>query len=291
MIPVGPHAEAEEPAAVRLRVRLEHERAGPIAEQDGAVTVRGAPGATLLRGGAVGLAEEDRPVRVRPRKERGMALGAHEQNPAGRAGADERVADVQAREETGALHAEVEGVRRLEPEPLREEAPAAREVVVRGHRREDDQVDVLRAQPGVVEGPAGGLLREDGRGLPAPGEAPLGDPGPLADPLVARVHELREAVVRDDAFRNVHPGPADDGPRRGSASACRGGHRAILPDPAAAPRGLEAATGASPRAAATGGTLYFSADSSRSPVNPSTRVAQAKTFIPAGTSTRMRPAF
>ena len=74
MLPSVCIVEAEEsPAVVRL-VGLEHERPGAVAEDDGAVPVRGAPRVAFRRGRPVGVPEEDGPVGVGPRKEGGVAF-------------------------------------------------------------------------------------------------------------------------------------------------------------------------------------------------------------------------
>ncbi len=64
--------------------------------------------------------------------------------------ADERIRDLQPREEAGALHADVERVSRLEPELLREEAAVSREVMVGRHRGEDDEIQVAGFHARVV---------------------------------------------------------------------------------------------------------------------------------------------
>ena len=190
---------------------FEDERPGRVAEEDGPVPVRSAPREAFGRSRGARLAEENRPVGVAPGEEGRMALGSHEQDPPGRARADECVGDLQAGEEPRALHPDVERVRRREAE-LRCEQPAVSREVVRGrHRREDDEVDVRRGQAGVLQGVAGRRGSELDGGSPLAGEAALADPGALGDPLVARVHEPREPLVGHHTVGQVHAGAADDG--------------------------------------------------------------------------------
>ena len=220
---VRPHPEAEKAAPVSRLVGLQHEGAGAVAEDDRAVALGRAPGARRLGDGPVRVAEEHGPVL-------GSTQGKNEawhSAPTSRMrrAAPERMKASETwspdRKPAHCMRMSRAG-RRGEAEGLREHAAVAREVVVGRHRGEDDQVDVRRPRgPASVERAAGGLGAEDRRGLPAPGELALLDAGPLADPLVGRVHEPREPLVRDDALRHEHPGASDDG--------CREGHAPILP--------------------------------------------------------------
>ena len=80
---VRPHLETEESLAPsRLLVGLQHEGAGAVAEDDGAVALRGAPGAGVGGSGRVRLAEEDGPLRLGPGEEGRVAFGPDEQDAA-----------------------------------------------------------------------------------------------------------------------------------------------------------------------------------------------------------------
>src|SRR4029450_3860146 len=71
--------------------------------------------------------------------------------------------------------------------------------------------DVLRCDPRRLEGPARGGGREIRGDLVVRREAALDDARPLPDPLVARLDEGLEEVVRDDALRQRGSRPGDGG--------------------------------------------------------------------------------
>ncbi len=80
--------------------------------------------------------------------------------------------------------------------------------VVRARRRDEDQVEVLAREACTVERPASRFDAEVARGLVLGREVALLDARARLDPLVGRVDDLREVVVRDDVFGGVVP-PAD----------------------------------------------------------------------------------
>ena len=212
MRPVRAHLEAEEPpVSVGIR-RFEDEGARAVPEDDRAVAVRASPGQHLGRSRRVGVAEENGEFRVRPREERGMALGADQEHAPVRARPDEGVGDMKTGEKPGALHPDIQGMRGREAEPGGEKPAIAGEVMGRRHRGEDDQVDIFRREPRVVQGPAGRLEAEVARGNAPAREAALFDAGALSDPLVAGVHQARETLVGHDAFGHEHAGASNDGP-------------------------------------------------------------------------------
>ena len=69
-----------------------------------------------------------------------------------------------------------------------------REGVVRGRGGEHDQIEVAAAHPRIGEGAFGGAHREVGGQLALGRDAPLADPGALADPFVGGV-ETRGKLV------------------------------------------------------------------------------------------------
>ena len=219
---VGVHPEAEETPPVLRRVGFEDEGAGAVAEDDGPVAVRRAPGERLRPHRALGLAEHHPPLLLAPGKERGMALGADEEHPPGRARADEGVADLESGQKAGALHPDVERRSRRQAEAPRQDPAVSGEVVVGSHGRENDEVEIFGGETGVRDCPPRRLEAEDRRGLAAAGEAALLDAGPLADPIVRRIHQPREARIGDDALRHEHAGASDDGCREGHAGDCNG---------------------------------------------------------------------
>ena len=117
-------------------------------------------------------------------------LRADQQDVLEHAGADVRVGDRQPVDEARALLADVEARDLLQPERALHEHAGAREVVVRRQRRVDDQVDVLRLEPGALDRLLARLRAERGAGLARLDPVPLLDAGPLDDPLVRRLHLL-----------------------------------------------------------------------------------------------------
>ena len=80
------------------------------------------------------------------------------------------------------------------------------------HRRADEEVDVRSVDAGVVERRARGRKRDVGQRLVLGGDAPLADPGPLADPLVRGLDDLGELLVRHDLLGDVHAEAGDPDP-------------------------------------------------------------------------------
>ena len=189
MRPVCPHLEAEKAAPVARVVCFQDERPGAVAEDHGPVPVRGPPGEGFRRDGPFRLAEHDGPLRVGPGIERGVALGADQENAAEGPRADEGVGDVKSGEKARALHPHVQCVGRRESQPRREQSAVAGEIMRRSHRREDDEVDVGSLEPRVVQGPARRLEAQVGGGGAGARQPALFDAGPLANPLIGRVHQ------------------------------------------------------------------------------------------------------
>src|SRR5208337_2601658 len=98
-------------------------------------------------------------------------------------------------------------------------------------------VQVSRLETSSGERLAARLVREIGRRLlPGNDEAAFGDSAALADPGVARVHELREVVVRNSALGDIHAGPRNS---------CSAHGRHLLPPSAASAREPRGASGSS----------------------------------------------
>src|SRR5207244_9090953 len=119
------------------------------------------------------------------------------------AGADPRVGDREAVHEARALIADVERGDVAQPQVALQEDPVARLEVIGGAGAVDDAVQVRGLQPGPRQRLAGRLPRERHAGLSVRDPVARLDPRALADPLVRRVHEARELVVRDDALWDV----------------------------------------------------------------------------------------
>src|SRR5216684_2189296 len=99
-----------------------------------------------------------------------------------------------------------------------------------GSSRSGEQVATTRASISRGVRPVschlpGGRLAHAGIGFVGPGHAALADPGPLADPLVRRIEDLRELIVRHHALGRVTTGSHE--------LRDRALHRAAPPPPAA----------------------------------------------------------
>ena len=154
---------------------LEHDRAGAVAEEDERRAV---------------LPVEDARQEVAADHERAL------REPAGEhpVGLRERV------HEAGAAGGEVVGGRVRRPSWSARIAAGRRERHVGRHRRDDQEVDVLPVEPRLRRGRSGSGQRDVGQRLVRAGDPPFADTRALDDPLVGRVDEARELVVRDDAL-------------------------------------------------------------------------------------------
>jgi hypothetical protein len=75
--------------------------------------------------------------------------------------------------------------------------------VLGGGRRHHDEIDGRRRDARRRERVEGGRGRHAGHGVVVAGVAARDDPGPRADPLVARLDDGREVVVADHPIRLV----------------------------------------------------------------------------------------
>ena len=201
-----------EPAA-GLGRRRQDDRAGPVAEQDAGVPV--------------GVVEEP-----------GEQLGADHEDVAGHPAGDVGLGHGVGVDEAGAgrrdVHREGLGV----ADRLLDQRRGRRHPVVRGERRQQDDVDVVGLQPGHCDG----LLPRHGRHrcsrLVGRRDTSLADPGPGADPFVGRVDHLLEVGVGQDAGRGVAPPTGDVGVARSlgahSGSTSISGCLALTSDPVSA---------------------------------------------------------
>ena len=80
------------------------------------------------------------------------------------------------------------------------------------HRRDDDQVDRGSVDARIGQGGDRGGRRDVGERLLLGRKAPLADAGALDDPLVRRVDELLEILVREDTVRDVDAEAGDADP-------------------------------------------------------------------------------
>ena len=86
----------------------------------------------------------------------------------------------------------------------------------KGHvRREggqDDQVDVLRIDAGVVDAADGGFVAQIAGGLVRQGVAAFEDAGALDDPVGIEAEAVEQVVVGDDGVRHVAAGSQNRAP-------------------------------------------------------------------------------
>jgi len=168
------------------RRRIQHDRPGPVAEQDA---------------GAAVLPVED------PRK----GLGADHQRGARLTQPQGVVGGRQRKDEPRAHRLHVERGAALHAEPRLELDRGRREGLVGRCRREYDQVEVAAAHPGALEGAARRLESEVRGQLPLGGDAALADPGALPDPRIRRVEPRRQLVIGDDALGEIAAAPGHSG--------------------------------------------------------------------------------
>ena len=181
-------------APARLRLRLEHDRAGAVAEQDA--------------GGAIGPVEDAR-IGLRPDHQGTLEAAA----------AQETVRDREAVDEARAHRLQVEGGAMRDAEPGLDRDRAGRKRVVRGGGGEHDEIDRLRLDPG---GGKRGLRRLEphvGGDLAGRRDVALADAGALDDPLVAGVDLAGELLVGEDALRQVAAAAEHDRTRDGHEAA------------------------------------------------------------------------
>ena len=142
-----------------------------------------------------------------------MHIAADQHHVARRAGADERVDQLQPVGESGALLPNVERRSGRQPRLVLDQRAGPRNVVVRSHGGADQVVDLVRRHPRVGERGDHGLGAEVGRGDASLDVAPFPNPAALDDPGVVGVHHPRQGVVVADARRQRHARPGEDGAR------------------------------------------------------------------------------
>src|SRR6266545_2564632 len=132
-----------------------------------------------------------------------MDLGTHQENVLVLTRPDPRIGDGQSVDEPTALIADVDGGNFAEVElALQEDAVAGLEVIGCAGAV-DDAVDVGRREPRFVERLLGRFTRErDARVTLVYPVARL-DAAALHDPLIGRVHDLREIVVTNDDLAKI----------------------------------------------------------------------------------------
>ena len=163
----------------------------------------------LENDGARPVAEEDRGVSVLPVGDPGEALGPDEQDPVD-ARPDEGRRRHEAVDESRTGGVEVEGPT-AQAESIRDRRRRGRHRLVRCRGAQDEQIDLMRLEPGAFEGLTPGFGGEEGRGAdPARRRDPLGErrrrgaKGPHITrrsriPVRARIHS---SLVSTSALRS-----------------------------------------------------------------------------------------
>ena len=179
--------------AIRVHVRCENPGLIAVLEDDCSCTV----------------SEEHGRSPVIPVGDSRQRLCADHERPAGSAGLDDPVREIQAVDEsgTGCLHIESRAAVNVEL-PL-DDARRAREYLVRRARRNDEQVDRLRVESGHIKRASRRGKAHVGRFLTVGSHVPALDAGALANPFIRRFHRLCEIRVRDDPSRQIAAGSGD----------------------------------------------------------------------------------
>ena len=176
---------------------------GEVRRQDAAV----ATSARLLLGAqddrARAIAEQHAGAAVRPVEQPREGFGADHQRGPCLPDPQEIVGRRQGVGETRADRLQVEGDAAARAELGLHRGRGRREGVIGGGGRDQDQVQVLRADTGPRQGLARGGRRQIGGRLAVGGEMTLPDPGPLADPLVGCVDGSRQLLVAHHARRQI----------------------------------------------------------------------------------------
>ena len=173
---LGRHLDAE--AAAGLVRGGQHDRAGPVAEQDAGVPV--------------GVVEEP-----------GQQLGADDQDVPGHAAGDVRLRGGIGVDEAGAGRGHVHRRRARVADGLLDQRRRRGHPVVGRQGGEEDEVDLVGVDAGRPDRPQRGDRRHRRGRLVGGRDASLADPRPRHDPLVGRVDHLLEVVVGEDLRRRV----------------------------------------------------------------------------------------
>ena len=162
----------------RLVLRLEHDRAGAVAEQHAGAAI----------------------VPVENARER---LGADHQRALVGAGAQEIVGGGEREDEAGAHRLQIEGGAMMDAEPVLHGDRGRRKGVVRRRGRQHDQVDRLRIEPGVFQRRARSVDRQMRSELAFGGDMALPDAGALHDPLVRSIDTGRQFRIGQHLLRQI----------------------------------------------------------------------------------------
>jgi len=98
----------------------------------------------------------------------------------------------------------------MHAEPVLDLDCGGRECVVGRRRRQHDQVDIVRRQPGIGKGGAGSRLAQGCRRLVVGRDMTLADASALGDPLVRGLDHAFEIGILHDAAGQRGTGAAHD---------------------------------------------------------------------------------
>ena len=83
-------------------------------------------------------------------------------------------------------------------------------IPIRGRSPENDDIQLFRGNSRCRKRPLSCLRRQMARSLSG-GDPAFPDSGPCPDPLVIRVHDLRQIVVRNQIFRHIRADSSNSG--------------------------------------------------------------------------------
>ena len=118
----------------------------------------------------------------------------------------ERISDFKREKKTGAGGLEIEAERTLRAEPVLQNAPGAREDIIRRDRSDDDRIDLFPFDSGHIERLQTCFIRKVARRLFGRSDAPLLNPGTGTDPFVVGLDHFLEIRIAQNPFRNIRSG-------------------------------------------------------------------------------------
>ena len=140
-----------------------------------------------------------------------MNFCADNQRPGYDPRADELIDDGHGVDEPGALLSHIDGWDARGIQLGLEEARRAGEEVIRAKGGHHDHVEGTRGHPGILQGSRGRIAGKIARRRPRVHPVPLSDTGPLADPVIRRVHALGEVGIGDHTRWQVRADAGDAG--------------------------------------------------------------------------------
>ena len=139
----------------------------------------------------------------------GHHIGAHGQRVRVCAGGDHVHGRRERIRKPGARRAQIEAPRSVRADLVLEQARGARKHHVGRRRADDDEVDIVRSEPGLRDRFQRRFLREVRRPDPWIDDVTLANSGSLKNPFVRRVDELFKILIREKTGWNVGRESAD----------------------------------------------------------------------------------